>query len=400
MPIRALYEKLARRCSNVCNYNNCRRFYISLYGVSLNITTTTTMKFFRLFLALSLLQFAIGCSTKAPLPAQLVGRQAVARQIPFGQDTLGAARYREVNRQSLSLSPGQGRGHFSSTFGDIVPVLRDEAKQGVSFVRVHLMWRDLHNFSVKDFPAIEKEANRICPVIRANPQVKWYLSGACEHKLSEKDARALAKLVLKACPQAQYVNTPMSAGAVLAEYINEFHGHRPKNLPPRFAFSCDGTACEDANIEKLKQDFAGAEYFMIWGPRYNGRWESNDTTPRPQRKGWPDLKYISSMAYLATAKGIVSLLPNWLWKSHSENKGTGDPRAEKPVAIIPIKTNELVLKQGSKIVHRMPFYGTFSDGRFRYYASKWGFELGKVDLWIAGAKKGNVNAGFRDGSFR
>lgn len=321
---------------------------------------------------------------------------APAWGMPFGQDLLGAAKYKNTAIQTLT---NQGVGHFTNTFGDILPVIKAEAFRGVPFIRLHLMWKDAHNFSTKDFPAIVKEARRVCPVIKSNPQTKWYISGACEHNLNTTNARRLAHLVEEACPEATYVNTPGGNGAVIPEYINEIHnGGKPRS--EKYAFSFDGTAAEDANIEAVKKSFPNAEYFMIWGPRYNGRWESNDSTPRPNRKGWPDSKYIKSLQYVAESKGGTELNKVHLWKSHSENKGTNDSRAEKPVFLTPIKANQVQLKRNGKVISTMPYYGTYPDGRYRYYAPKWGYEIGKVDIWISGKKRGSVNAGFRDATFK
>lgn len=317
--------------------------------------------------------------------------------IPYGQDTLGAAQFSVTNLQNLPA--GQGQGHFTNTFGDIVPLIRKEAARGVPFIRLHLMWKDRHDFTAADFPAIKAEASRVCPVIIANPQVKWYLSGACEHHLNESLARQLAQIVTAACPEAEYVNTPAPQGAVLQEYINETHGiGKPRSR--KYAFSFDGTAAEDSNIEKFKRLYPDAKYFMVWGPRYNGRWESNDSTPRPLRTGYADGKYIQSMAYLTTSRGVTQLPPRWTWKSHSENKGNGDWRAEKPVAIIPLKVPALALVRNGKLIGRMEYYGPFSDGRSRYYIDKWGFELGRVDIMVKKKKFGTVNSGFRDGDYR
>lgn len=349
------------------------------------------------------LVFIASCSTVKPpqytdTPQPLFGRVLDVVSMPFGQDTLGAAKFPQVS--ASTVHPGEGRGHFSNLFGDAIPTVKAEIAHGVGFERLHLMWKDNHQFSPSDFPSIVAEAKRVCPTIEANPQIHWYLSGACEHNLNQSNARLLAQKVLAACPAAAYVNTPLgNKGAVLPEYINESHGGG-KPLSARFSFSSDGNASEDSDIESLKKTFAGAEYFMMWGPRYNGRWESNDSTPRPNRKGWPDVKYVQSLVYLTTNKGPIIVPKNWLWKSHSENKGTNDPRAEHPVAIIPPKANQIILKKGNVIVGVLPYYGTYVDGRFRYYDSKWGFERGTVDLWINGQKKATVNEGFRDGGFR
>lgn len=349
------------------------------------------------------LLFVISCSaSKTPVyrdSAEPLFGTVAATVMPYGQDTLGAAKYPQVAIKNADSS--QGSGHFSNTFGDIVPVLRGEIAKHVPFIRVHLMWRDRHDFSIKDFPAIVKEAKRLCPLINQNPQIHWYLSGACEHNLNQSNARLLAQQVLSACPQVIYVNTPMgNKGAVLPEYINEYHGAEARPRSPKYAFSFDGSSAEDSDVTAIKARFPNAEYFMIWGPRYNGRWESNDSTPRPNRKGWPDTPYIESLEYLATDKGPTSLPRNYLWKSHAENHGPNDKKAEHPVAIIPIKTKAIELKRGNTVVERMPYYGPYADGRHRYYSIRYGYQTGKVDLWVNNKRVGNINAGFREGGYR
>jgi hypothetical protein len=308
-----------------------------------------------------------------------------AYAVPFGQDYLGGAKFQKAILQNHDFS--QGVGLFATTFGDSLPLAQKLANKGVPFLRIQLAWQDNHTFTEKQFPAIAKEAKRFCPLAS---KTKLYLSGACEHNLDFKLASKLAEMVLAACPQATYVNTPWK-GAVLPKYINETHNKGgPKSA--KSSYSSDGSPSEDIDIEGQKKK-GFTEFFMFWSPRYNGRWEDNDPTPRPQRKGFADAKMIKSMLALAGDKGKTSLPKNWIYKSHSENHGKGDPRAEKPVVIAPVKVKSI--KVGNVDCN---YYGTFEGGRHRYYCPKWGYEIGTSPVAIG--KYGFVNASFRDGLYR
>lgn len=307
-----------------------------------------------------------------------------AYAVPYGQDYLGGAKFQEAILANHDNS--QGAGMFATTFGDSLPLAQKLAPR-VPFLRIQLGWRDNHDFSEKDFPELVKQAKRFCQLAS---KTKLYLSGACEHNLDAAKANKLAKQVLAACPQAIYVNTPWR-GAVLPQYVNESHGtDSPKSS--KSSYSSDGKPSEDIDIEKQKGKGFN-EFFMFWSPRYNGRWEDNDSTPRPQRKGYADGKMIKSMLVLAKPKGATSIPKNWIYKSHSENKGNGDPRAEKPVIIAPVKTKSL--KVGNV---DCKYYGVFEGNRHRYYCPKWGYEISQVPVKLD--KYGTVNASFRDGIYR
>jgi len=304
--------------------------------------------------------------------------------VPFGQDYLGGAKFQKEILSNHDYS--QGAGLFATTFGDSLPLAQQLASR-VPFLRIQLGWKDDHNFKESDFPELVKQAKRFCPLAA---KTKLYLSGACEHNLSLNSATKLANLVILACPQATYVNTPWK-GAVLPQYINETHGEGgPKSS--KSSYSSDGKPSEDINIEAQKNK-GFTEFFMFWSPRYNGRWEDTDSTPRSSRKGYADGKMIKSMLALAKPKGATSLPKNWIYKSHSENKGNGDPRAEKPVIIGPSK--DKVIKVGDT---DCKYYGPFDNGRSRWYCPKWGYEIAQIPVKLG--KYGTVNPTFRDGSYR
>lgn len=313
----------------------------------------------------------------------------------IGLDYLALPKYPSVARKELP--PQFAIGCFSSTFGDARPAVEAILKTGKCFtVRVHLMWKDNHNFTTKDFPAIVKEAKKWVPLVNKYFEVTWYFSGACENHLSKKDALTLANKVLEVLPTEIYVN---SGDAIISgpNIINEVHGVKAKALKVPYIFSYDGNACVDSNVEALKAKHKDAKIFFLWEPRFNGRWETNDNTPRPERKGWPDAKLIRSVVALATQTGTSKLPKKWIYKSHSENKGTGDPRAEKPVMIAPIKSTQISLKLGNDTKATLKYHSPYTDGRHRYYATKWGYEIASepLDVWANGKKHGFVTPSFR-----
>lgn len=326
---------------------------------------------------------------------------AALAQMP-GQDYLACDKFKSAIIANHPV--GQGGGCFAEVdgFGNGIAGSDEilSKRKDIPFWRLNLKWRDDHNFQESDFPGIAKTAKKAC-YLTTKHKIKWYFSGATEHKLNAEKAAKLKKVVLDACPTVTYVNNPLSNGAILPNTINENHnGGKPRSS--LCAFSFDGTAAEDADVESVKRAYKGCEYFMMWSPRYNGRWESNDSTPRAKRTGWADGKLIQSLSILHQPKGATSLPKNNLWKSHSENKGNGDPRAEKPVFITPIKAKSISLKQNGREIHSLKYYGPYNDGRSRFYASKWGFEISTapVELWANGKKHGMVNPGYRDPDFR
>jgi len=318
--------------------------------------------------------------------------------VPFGQDYLSGAKFQSEILKTHDFK--QGVGLFATTFGDALPLATALANKGIPFLRIQLAWSDTHDFKESQFGDIAKQAKRFCPLAQ---KTKLYLSGACEHKLNSTLAQRLASLIAAACPPATYVNVPLPQGAVLPQYINEIHGGgKPRSSLSAFSF--DGDAAEDADVETLKSRFANSEYFMIWGPRYNGRWATNDPTPRPQRKGYADSNYIKSLLYLTNDKGSTSLPKNTLWKPLSENKGNGDLRAGKPVLILPSKYSQATLTKNGKTIASIKYYGTYQGGGFRYYASEYSYQLaqkcGGVCNLVTNKPIGLVNPAFRDPTFR
>lgn len=318
----------------------------------------------------------------------------------FGLDLLGIAKF---SKTAIEAFPeGFALGCFANTFGDALPVVDKLLKTGkCPAVRVHLMWKDSHNYSRKDFPSIYKEAKRWKPLTIKYPRILFYFSGACEHNLNHKDATELANGLANIFPEATYiVNTPLighgSDIIIVIDKLNEKHGAGVQHAPLDCLFSYDGNSCTDSDVQKMKDDI-GPQIFFFWDSRFNGKWEDKDTTPRPMRKGWPDKALIESVAALSCDQGGVSLPHNWIYKSHAENTGTGDLRAEHPVFIIPLKVKEITLRDKGKTKATFPYYGPYAGGGHRYYGTKWGYQIANkpLEVWAEKRKYGAINPTFR-----
>lgn len=327
-----------------------------------------------------------------------------------GMDYLGGAKFCD---EAIKGHPnGAATGFFIDTFGDATPCIDRFIRSGkTNTVRVHLAWSDTHQFNPSEFDRIAKKASALEVLARKYPTARIYVSGACEHNLSEQQAKLLRAKVSARCPScAGYVNSVWRGAQI--DGINEVHGDKPRKPNGQYMVSFDGTPAVDSDVTLWKQQYADALIQFLWEPRFNGRWEDNDNTPRPQRRGWPDAKFIQSIAYLFNDRGAVGPLGKTdIYKSHSENKGNGDPRAEKPVAILGIKVPEISLMSvNGKEIAKARYYGGFEGNRSRYYFPAYGFELAEKARKLSGSsltfiranKKniGPVNAAFRAGVFR
>lgn len=320
----------------------------------------------------------------------------------YGLDLLGLAKYPKVALEAFPA--GFALGAFSETFGDALPAVEalvDSAR--VAICRLHPMWKSRHDYGRGDFAAIVKEAKRCVPLFKSYPSQLFQISTGCEHRMNLGDATEIYARVKDVVPaNVTAVNCPMAGGALIYGRHNEIHGSKVSAPRIPYNFSYDGDACVDSDVEHVKSVHGDCAVHFFWEPRFNGRWEANDTTPIEKRKGWPDADFIRSVAALANDKGTTKLPRNWIYKSHSENKGTGDRRAEMPVMIAPVKTSKIVLKQNGKVVHEMKYYGPYEDGRHRYYANKYGFQISTkpCGVWVGGERVGVISPAFREGSFR
>lgn len=338
----------------------------------------------------------------------------------YGIDYLGGAKYGKV---ILDEHPqGWAAGFFSNTFGDCLPVVSSLVRTGrCPRIRLHLMWKDDHRFSESDIPAIVKEAKRVLPVVKANPQIEWRISPCCEHNLPYGTIRKIFDAIVPVFGTlVVYVNSPMG-GALEPTCVNEFHGNKAQPKGQRVDFSFDGNTAFDCDVEALKARFSSAETFYFWYAGCNGKLNDADKTPRPQREAYPTSKYIDSLIYLHNGCGSVNIPSDWILKSHSDRHETPpEARAGHPLIIAPASAGNVITfkaMNSSQVIatcRKSDKYNEKRPGKPPRYIYRvnddWGYLLSekakrisddtRVEIYCGNKKVGICNLAFRGGSFR
>lgn len=336
-----------------------------------------------------------------------------------GIDWLGGARYKNM---VISQHPaGYAAGFFWEVDGfgcayDVIDELLSTGK--CPRVRIHLMWKDQHDFNETDIKTCVQRVKEINPLVIKYPNVEFMISPACEHRMDLALATKFRNRVMKnANERCIYVNTPESSRfAIFDDAINELHHDHFVKTKGLNQFSFDGKECFDSIFTsyRKKAKKAGVITFFAWGFRCNGRWDEKDPTPRKDRTGWPEPKYCKSMVRLFGVKGKTSLPDKWLYKSHAENKNENLGREEKPVFVIPYKADKILLKAAGKEVYSFEYNGPYEHKPgFHSYREKdgpaiWGYEIADKVLQIKPTaicsvivdkkKVGQINPVFREGS--
>lgn len=321
----------------------------------------------------------------------------------FGQDFLGGAKY-----QSKVLKHGTGAvGVFMNTFGDALPLIKALVARGqCKAIRAQGVWSDTHSFGSKEEALAIREAKRLEPIARS-ANIPIYYSPYCEHKKKASEMLKLMNKIKAVAPSLFLVNCPIRGGQYLDGFINEVHHDDNPGTPPgQYIFSFDGKHCVDADVEAYKKKHANAIMFFMWVLQYNGKKNSKDTTPRPQRKAWPSERLIESVQYLYTDKGVTNLDNKYLYKSHAEqHTDQGEPRANKPVIILPNRPKKLELVTGDgRVLAKTTESVKYQSGGWLYRFTDWGYRYAKTAhlcfLRADNKNIGVVNPGFREGTKR
>lgn len=318
----------------------------------------------------------------------------------FGLDTLAGVKYPKevlkIVRFDLAL------GFFAETFGDAFKLVNQVLDKGCPHVRIQLLWSDSHKFGDADIPKIRKLSRQYQALALKYPAANVQISPFCEHNLSNPDK--YLDICKQEAPLTEVVNTPWK-GAFSKKYLNEPHGNTKGQQLYQYSF--DGLDSANADIEAYKKNYSRATAFFFWVPQFNLKMRGDDPTPRPNRKVRPSVELLESAIYWGNKRDSVTLKKGFLWKSHAEQvKATNDNRANRPVCIIPIrgKRVELVNPNG-KTVYTLPYFGPFSDGRHRYYAKDYGYQIAQqhgspLQVCINGKCYGEIDPGFRANEYR
>ena len=335
----------------------------------------------------------------------------------FLMDYLGGARFKKLILEEHPMEYGAGFFSYVDGFGDALPVVAALAAKGCLLFRIHLCWKDNHNYT-NELAFIKKEARRLKPIIARYPNAKWYVSPCCEHELSEMSWAAFAASVSAELSGTEFelVNVPNhNKGFVSKKYLNEYHGaeSKPRGGGSRYSFSFDGKNIVDSDATQYLNNYSQAEYWGVWNSQMNGRRNTEDKTPRPQRKAYPTSKQFDSWIHLTTnSKGETRIPKGWLFKSHGDQH-TVPPsgKDQKPLFIRPQKVKEIVLKaRNGQVIDVAKYYGSFASGGHRYYFTQWGYDSANkakriqgdalCEITENGKRIGVVNPAFRDGVFR
>lgn len=315
-------------------------------------------------------------------------------------DTLAGAQYPKELRH---VPNHVAIGGFARTFGaDFFPVAKKELDKGRHFIRTQLVWKDNHQFGKPELKAAIKEAKRYNILCTAFPG-RIEISPFTEHNISKPDS--YLDKIQAAAPNCQIVNNPWRGG-LSKKYKNEVHNTHSKAPPKPFNFSYDGESSVDSDVTSAKEKYKQAELLCVWHPRLNLKWSMKDTASRPQRikeanQRKPDKRMLESLVYLFTERSETKIPSKWLVKSHAERHQFIDAKGDRLLLISPIQADAITLKRNDKTVVKLPFYGAFDGGGWRYYAPGFGYEYGKnLDVYIGKKKFGNIDAGFRSAPYR
>lgn len=303
-------------------------------------------------------------------------------------DVLGGVKYQDAVLRTIPTTVGLGI--FAEEFGDAIPFVKKCILKGFTFFRIQLIWSHRnHVYDDKDIPTLRRLAKAYQAIAAVNPLVKIELSPFCEYAASLKNIDKYCDIVKVIAPSCEVIASPVSGNSNYSKkYKNEIHGTHVSALNGRFNFSYDGNDAFNSDVKNVLKHMANAEYFFLWGAGCNCHKDENDKS-----RDYPATPmYLEALIYLLGDKGKCSLPKNSLWKPMSEKW--------KPVFICPTKAKEVVLKRDGKTIATMPYYGSYIDGRHRYYANIPGYKIGAVEVWINDKLYGYVDAGYRVNDYR
>ena len=346
----------------------------------------------------------------------------------IGFDHLGLAHPLYPVREVIRQTPrGSAIGAFDTVFGDVIPAIEEVVKSGkFPAIRIQLWYAKDHslisiNLLKKRAPIFEKLAKRY-------PSVKVYLSHSCEY--IEKNAAEVQKRVdiLKSlAPSCVPVNTIWS-GSPTPSTLMETHDMAAKSNGN--IISTDGFSIVQGNVPSYISRQEKALICFLWSDRFNLRTMGTVDSEPKNRKDVPDVKYIKGVVRMSQPIGaepvalfkgtIVPITAPMLWKPFSEDKGTGDVRANKPLFIVKSKATLLsVVNNKGEAVASLKCFGPYGDGKqglMRYYSGTasnlFGYQIAerakKTSLseyvWIldktTNTYYGPINPAFRYGSFK
>jgi hypothetical protein len=160
---------------------------------------------------------------------------------------------------------------------------------------VHGIWHNDHKFTKKDRKKAVKIAKRLAKL--QNPE-RVYFSPFLEHKKGKKFMEKTFAQIKAVAPDLKLVNSYITGGKQVPGVISEIHhtDHHGATVP--YIFSTDGTDPFLEDIQGWKQQHKQAIQFGMWHHSFNGKESMVDSTPPLNRKAWPSVSGIQSVAGL------------------------------------------------------------------------------------------------------
>lgn len=331
----------------------------------------------------------------------------------LGLDLLGWSAKAWKPAPTIAEFPSQfALGVFARAFGDAMPRVRLLLDSGkVSALRVQIWWDNNHKIAPLDY--LKRELPRWESLARQYPHIPFFISHSCEYsETSRKEVTKRVNLVLSLCPSCTVVQTPMHSPVVAGVGLIEEHGSKAK---AKGIASTDGNEICQMDAEKWVAKNSEAQIVFGWACRFNGR-DAHTMAPPLARTSFPTAKYMQAIIRLMYPKGVPpspvfdSRPPQGkeLWKAMAEDQ-KGDPRANKPVVMLPKKYKALdIVTFDGQLVTKLPLYpDTNPHSLERYYAQDlWGYEIaekaqklsGSEFVWIKNGGIGPIHPAFRLGT--
>lgn len=374
-------------------------------------------------------------------------------QALIGQDYLGLLSTKFPHAEVKHVLPkGMPIGVLDITFGSEISLLDSIVSNNTpKYLRVHFLnntcvrnrncgtYEPLYGYTLSSLEAaiLRKDAKILDPLKRRvrlykslaerHLETKFLPSPILEHNLKNPAWRILADAVLEVWPNAQLVNSPMR-GVAAESYKGawvEKHGSPAERSGK--TYSLDGSDASDINIGAWVRDTKGAIISFTWTRSYNLRTQGDTWVDPRDRTAASTRRILEEMLHITDAAPAkptptfrCSFKPfdnTFIWKPLSEDKGTGDVRANYPVLIAkPLAKPAVLVDYKGRAVAKLGYYGKYIDGRNRYY-SKYtggsglgGYQIQQKALAQSGSpytyyKVGNtcygpILTGRRQGSYR
>lgn len=358
-------------------------------------------------------------------------------QALIGQDFLGLLSNKFSHDEVRRVLPQRSAiGVLDITFGsEIAPLDNIIASNNPKYVRVHFLnntcvrnrncgtYEPLYGYSLSSLEAaiLRKDSKILNPLkarVRlyralqaAHPETIFLPSPILEHNLKFPAWRILADTVLSEWPTAQLVNSGMrgvSTEAYKGAWIEKHGSPAERNAK---TYSHDGSEASDINIGAWVRDTKGAIISFTWTRSYNLRTQSPNWVDPRARTAAPTRRILEEILHITDAAPSkptptfrCSFKPfdnTFIWKPLSEDKGTGDVRANYPVLIAkPQLSTAVLVDYKGRTVAKLGYYGKYTDGRNRYYSKyRGGSGLGGYQIQQkALAQSGNAYTYFKVGN--